>query len=426
MRLVFVWSLFAIFLSMAKTVLATDDWPQFRGPTGQGLTETRGLPLEWSESRNIVWKTATPGVGWSSPVIADGKIWMTTAAADGTWLGVVRVDRDSGVIERDEVLFRAEAPLPKNAKNSFASPTPILEDGRLYAHYGALGTACLDTVSGSVLWSDQSLRVDHKEGPGSSPVLWGELLILTLDGTDSQFLAALDKRTGALVWRVDRSGKLNDNADHRKAYSTPLVVNVDGRPELVSTTADRAIAYDPATGNEWWRVEYSGFSNVPRPAFAHGLIHLTTGYPRPRLLAVRGGGSGDVTTSRVAWHFDTNVPANPSPIVVGNEIFFVNDKGIATCLDALSGEKLWTERLGGNFSASPISDGRSVHFMNEDGVATVIAASREYEVLAENKLDGRLMASPAVSQSAMYVRTDTHLYRIEDRAAVALSAAGAP
>lgn len=397
----------------ASASAAADDWPQFRGPDGQGHTSATGLPISWSESENITWKTALPGRGWSSPVIADGRIWVTTAMDDQRSLRAVAVDLDSGMVTQDVEVFQCERMPSINNKNTHASPTPIVEAGRLYVHFGTMGTACLDTADGRLLWSNCELTVEHKEGPGSSPVLCGDVLIVNCDGTDVQYVAALDKHTGKIVWRRNRPGPQNPIADFRKAYCTPLVIEIDGRQELISPGANRVVAYDPQTGDELWKVQYAGFSNVPRPVLADGLLLVDTGYMKPQLWAIRPGGSGDVTSSHVVWRCARHAPANPSPVTVGSEVYMVSDAGIATCLDLAGGKVVWQERLGGNFSASPLAGDGRIYFSSEEGVTTVIDSSRKFGRLADNKLAGRMLASPAVAGRSLILRTDTHLYRVD-------------
>jgi outer membrane protein assembly factor BamB len=391
---------------------AADEWPQFRGPDGQGHADATGLPLTWSEEENVAWKTPVAGRGWSSPVVSDHKIWLTTAIDDQRSLRAVAIDLENGKVIHDVEVFQCDSLPSINDKNTYASPTPILESGRVYVHFGTLGTACLDAADGHVLWTNRELTVDHKEGPGSSPVLWRDLLIVNCDGIDAQYVAAVDKQTGKLVWRRDRPGPLNPIADFRKAYCTPLVIEFKGRSELVSPGASRVVAYDPRTGDELWSVRYAGFSIVPRPVFAGGLVLVDTGYMKPQLWAIRPGGSGDVTADGVAWRCTRHAPANPSPVALGDEVYMVSDAGIASCLDAASGKVVWQERLGGNFSASPLAGDGRIYFSSEEGVTTVVRASRDFERLAANTLSGRMLASPAVAGRDLILRTDSHLYRI--------------
>jgi outer membrane protein assembly factor BamB len=381
-------------------------WPEFRGPTGQGHSTDTNLPLEWSETRNVRWKTPIPGRGWSSPAIADGRIWVTTAVdADGTSLRALAFDLESGREMVNVEVFHVKRPVAVNPKNSRASPTPAVDGDRVYVHFGADGTAAL-TMTGEVVWKTR-LPYESQHGNGASPIIYGDLLIVSCDGSDAAFVVAFDKRTGKVRWRTWRRQPWD------QAYSTPLVIRVGDRDELVSVGAYRAAAYDPSTGKEIWRVSYAdGFSNVPRPVFGHGLVYIATGFQEPSLLAVRVDGSGDVTKTHIAWTLRRGAPLTPSPLLVGDELYVVNDGGIATCLDAKTGETHWVQRLGGSYSASPVfADGR-IYFLSEEGMARVIAPGREFRVLATSKIDGDTLGSMAIANGSIFIRTDSYLYRI--------------
>jgi outer membrane protein assembly factor BamB len=404
----------SLVLALIPLAAHTEDWPQFRGPTGQGHSSERGLPLEWSESRNIVWKTPVPGTGWSSPVVAGGRVWVTTAVEKRAGsrgpvtvsLRALAFDVATGREVVNTEVFRIDDAGYINPKNSRASPTPIVEGGHVYVHFGADGTAAL-TTSGDIGWRTR-LPYESQHGNGGSPELYGDLLIINCDGNyDEAFVVALDKRTGKVRWKTQR----RKPAD--QAYTTPLVIRVGERDELVSVGAYRAAAYDPLSGREIWRVGYrDGFSNVPRPVYGHGLVYIATGFNDPTLIAVRADGQGDVTKTHIAWTLDRAAPYTPSPVLVGDELYIVSDIGIASCLDAKTGRIHWQQRLGGNYSASPVfADGR-MYFLSEEGVATAIAPGREFRRLAMNRLDGATLASMAVSNGSFFIRTHTHLYRI--------------
>jgi outer membrane protein assembly factor BamB len=385
---------------------AAAQWPEFRGPTGQGHSDERGLPVEWSETKNVRWKAPVPGRGWSSPAIADGRIWITTATdAKGTSLRAVALDLDTGRTLVDVEVFHVGRPAAMNPKNSRASPTPIVDADHVYVHFGADGTAAL-TTDGQIVWKTR-LPYESQHGNGASPILYGDLLIVSCDGSDSAFVVALDKRTGKTKWRTSRRQPWD------QAYSTPLVIRVGDRDELVSVGAYRAAAYEPSTGKEIWRVSYAeGFSNVPRPVFGHGLVYIATGFQEPSLIAVRADGSGDVTKTHIAWTLRRGAPLTPSPLLVGDELYVVNDGGIATCLDAKTGNTYWVQRLGGSYSASPVfADGR-IYFLSEEGLSRVIAPGREFRVLATNRVDGDTLGSMAIAAGSIFIRTDSFLYRI--------------
>jgi len=389
---------------IASGAVSAEDWPQFRGPTGEGHSTERGLPLDWSESRNIVWKTPVPGAGWSSPVVADGRVWIT--AAVGESLRALAFDAATGRELLNVEVFRADRSGNLNPKNSRASPTPIVDGDRVYVHFGADGTAAL-TTTGEIVWRTR-LRYESQHGGGGSPALHDGLLIISCDGNpDAAFVVALDARTGKTRWKTSRRSPAD------QAYSTPLVIRTGGRDAVVSVGAFRAAAYDPATGKEIWRVSYGdGFSNVPRPVYGHGLVYIATGFQQPALMAVRADGAGDVTKTHVAWTLQRGAPHTPSPLLVGDELYLVNDAGIASCVDAKSGALRWQQRIGGNYSASPVyADGR-IYFLSEEGVATVIAPGQAFQLLATSRLDGATLASMAISDRSIFIRTNTHLYRI--------------
>jgi outer membrane protein assembly factor BamB len=396
-----------ILFLIAAPPASGEDWPQFRGPGGQGHSAEKGLPLNWSDDgkvqENIAWKTAVPGLGWSSPVVRGARVWITTALDGGRSLRALCFDAATGEILKDVEVFHQSDPGQIHAKNSHASPTPVLEGDRVYVHFGAHGTACL-SMEGKVLWK-QVLRYAHRHGPAGSPVLFGRLLIVSCDGTDVQFVAALDAETGEVRWKKDRSGPM--------AYSTPLVARVGGEDQAVSTGGNRAAAYDPRSGEEIWSVRYQGYSLVPRPVHGLGLFFLCTGFDSPSIIALREGGRGDITDTHLAWTRKRGAPLNPSPILVGDDLYFVNDHGVLTCLEARTGSERGQARLEGEFSASPLyADGR-LYFLNEEGTATVVEPGAELKKLAVNRVEGRTLASPAVSGGAILLRTDKHLLRIE-------------
>ena len=407
---------FAVLVSVVALGAApagADDWPEFRGPTGQGHAPDAAVPLTWSETENVTWKAPVPGLGWSSPVVADGRIWLTAAVTEpgaGSSLRLLAYDVETGDNTLDVEVFDSSEVYPLNPKNSLASPTAVVDpDGeRVYVHFGATGTAAVAT-DGEIVWRTRFPYISQ-HGNGGSPILHDGRLIVSIDGYDTAFLVAVDPRTGEERWRSTRPDPVS------QAYSTPIAIRVGDREQIVGVSAFRTTGHDPDTGDEIWRVRYpNGFSNVPRPVFGHGLVYLSTGFQSPVLLAVRADGSGDVTRSHIAWRLRRGAPLTPSPILVGDELYVVTDFGIATCVDARSGEIHWQERLGGNHSASPtFVDGR-IYFQNEEGVTIVIAPGTEFRELARNRLDGTTLASMAVSEGALFLRTDTHLYRIEER-----------
>ena len=395
----------------AMVGLGADDWPEFRGPTGQGHADDPDVALTWSETEHVTWKAPVPGRGWSSPVVADGRLWLTTATLSGAGssLRLLAYDVATGENTLDVEVFGSSEVNPLNPKNSLASPTPVLDpDGeRIYVHFGPTGTAAL-TPEGETVWRARFPYISQ-HGNGGSPILHDGRLIVSIDGYDTAYLVAVDARTGQEQWRSMRPDPVS------QAYSTPLPIDVAGRILIVNVSAFRTSAHDPATGDQVWEVVYpNGFSNVPRPVYGHGMVYVSTGFQTPTLLAIRADGEGDVTRTHVAWRLRRGAPLTPSPLVVGDELYVVTDFGIATCVDARTGEIHWQERLGGNHSASPLYAGGRVYFQNEEGVTTVLAPGPEYRELARNRLDGIVLASMAVSDGTLFIRTDTHLYRIEE------------
>ncbi len=410
-------------LLFTTSLWAGENWPQFRGPAGDGQSDSAGLPAKFSESEQVKWKTAIHGKAWSSPVIWGSQVWMTTATEDGTALSVVCLDRDSGKVLRDEVLFRVAAPQFCHKFNSYASPTPVIEDGRIYVTFGSPGTACLDTKTGAKLWERTDFVCNHFRGAGSSPIVWGDLLIMNFDGSDAQFVVALDKKTGKTVWRTERSvdyqdlgkdGKPESEGDYRKAFSTPHVIDAGGQPVLISSGAKAHYGYDPKTGKEIWRYEdRSNHSAATRPVAGLGMVFIPAGFGKGQILALKLGGTGVLPPDSLAWSLKKSAPNKPSLLLIGDLIYAINDGGIATCVDAKTGAVVWSERIGGNFSAAPVfADGR-IYACNEEGKVTAIAPGREFKVLGEGQFDAGFMASPAVAGKALFLRTKTHLYRVE-------------
>ena len=397
-------------------VAASDrgDWPEFRGPTGQGISMTADLPVEWSATKNVTWKVAVPGAGWSSPAISSGRIFLTTGVANasgGLSLRALAFDVASGrALWETEIFSATEASVqPVHAKNSPASPTPIVEGDRVYVHFGHHGTACLDRA-GKILWRNNSLRYDPIHGNGGSPALAGDRLVFNSDGTADPFVAALDKATGKLVWKTPRTMKVKQTF----SFSTPLIITVNGRAQIITPGSGAVSALDPQDGREIWRVRYGeGYSVVPRPVFAHGLLFIATGYNRADLLAIRADGAGDVTDTHIAWRTTKGAPLTPSVVVVGDELYAVADSGVASCFDAKSGAVHWQERIEGNYSASPIATDGKIYFLSEEGVGTVVKAAKTFEKIAVNKLQERTLASYAVANGALFIRSAAHLYRIE-------------
>lgn len=389
-----------------------NDWPEFRGPLTNGVSETATPPLEWSQEKNIAWRQEIPGEGWSSPVVYDGSVYLTSAIMDDEEaprsLRVLRVDAATGVILWNEEAIPWSGNSIKHVKNGYASPTPIVADDRIYVHFGPKATACLDTA-GKVLWGQTDLAYEVRHGTGGSPVLHDGKLIFTCDDLTTPYTVALDANSGKVVWRSDRES----TTKFRDSFCTPIIIDDQDRKLVVSPGAGTVGAYDVEDGKEVWRVRYGeGFSVVPRPVVAHGMIFMATGTNGVGVMAVRPGGRGDVTDTHVVWKLRDGWPETPSMLVIGEELYYVSDKGEFSCVDALTGKLHWRERLRGKFTASPVYANGHIYLTTEKGVTLVVQPGKEYTLLAENDLDEDTLASLALSGSALFLRTENALYRI--------------
>ena len=417
----------SFFLSSYSSGKDKDTWTDFRGPSGDGIVADcpRNLPTKWSEKENIVWKTEIKGRAWSSPVVWKEQVWVTNSTADGKSMGAFCINSKNGDIIYEFKLFENDEvePLGNNV-NSYGSPSPTIEEGRVYIHFGSYGTVAINTKTGKIIWKRTDLPCRHLRGPGSSPVLFGELLILTMDGADVQYLIALDKKTGKTIWKTDRStkwddiepnGKIRADGDLRKAYSTPTFTNVGGKTIMISPGAKSCFAYDPIDGKEIWNVTYSGYSNASRCVIYKDNVIINTGYGKPHLISIRldPNARGNITKSHVNWDIFKRVPKRSSPIIHKDNLYMTTDEGILTCLDLQSGKSLWSDRMPGHFSSSPILADGNIYFFSEMGHCYIIKPGQKYQLVSRNELDSGFMASPAVAGNSIYARTKTHLYRIE-------------
>jgi outer membrane protein assembly factor BamB len=396
---------------LCRSSARAEDWPEFRGPTGQGLVTGSGeLPLHWGPMKNVAWKQAIPGVGWSSPVVVSGRVYLTSAVPDQKKplsLRALCLDGATGKILWNEEVFTEGPDAPRiHGKNSHASPTPLVQDGKLFVHFGHMGTACLDT-SGKVIWKQ---RIDYPpvHGNGGSPVLVDDQLVFSCDGAEQCWLVALDRDKGTIRWKIERTGK----PFKKFSFSTPLVIEVAGKKQIISPASDLVGAYEPATGKEIWKVRYTGYSVIPRPVFGLGLLFLSTGFDRPQFLAIRPDGKGDVTETHVAWTLTRNAPNTPSPLLVGEELYLVSDGGMVSCLEARTGKVHWQKRLATTFSASPIHAAGRIYLQGEDGLGVVLKAGKVFEELARNPMGEKTLASYAVADRSLFLRTEKYLYRI--------------
>ena len=412
MKKILAWALVAGVCSLgAPAVTAETSWPEFRGPGRDGHTSAK-VPLTWSPTKNVAWKIEVPGKSWSSPVVANGRIFLTSAVKEGAGLSLRALSFNAvdGRQAWSTVVFAPEAIASIHSKNSHASPTPFIEGDRVYVHFGHQGTAAL-TLDGKILWKTTEHAYKPIHGNGGSPVIFGDNLVFNADGDANPAIIALDKNTGKTVWKQARVA----GAQKKFSFATPLVITNAGRVELISPGSGMVGGLDPRSGKELWRVNYGeGYSVIPRPIVGHGMVFIGTGYDSPKVLGIRLGGSGDVTATHLAWTIARSAPHTPSMVLVGDELYFVSDAGVASCVDAKTGQVHWQERVGGGYSSSLLHAGDRIYAQNEAGLTTVLAVGKEFKILAKNDIEERTLASFAVADDSLLIRTEAHLYRITE------------
>jgi outer membrane protein assembly factor BamB len=411
--------LLLVFIGAFSSACMAADWPIFRGPQGDGVID-QSLPTEWGDNKNIAWRTEIPGEGWSSPVTAGNRIYLTAAIPSGERdeeqtkqaykLALIIIDATSGKILKTIPIMEqtGERPARIHRKNSHASPTPVIDGDRIYVHFGYQGTACLN-LRGEVLWKNRDLYFKPTHGNGGSPVLAAGNLIFTCDGDAEPKIVALNAANGQLAWSTVRPV----SAKKTFSFCTPTVIEVDGQLQVIAPGSDCVLALDPATGETIWDVRYVGYSVVPKPSYHRGLVFISTSFDSSKMLAIRPTGRGVVTDTHVAWQFDRNVPKTPSMVAHQGLVYSISDDGIATCVEAETGDLVYRKRIGGNYSASPLLAGGRLYFTSEDGVTTVVRAGEEFEELGANALEERTLASLGVIDDSILLRTATALYRIQ-------------
>lgn len=419
-----------LMLGMCAPAVADDYWNQFRGPHEDGTSTETGLPVTFGEgSPEIVWKTAVLGRAWSSPVVWDKQIWVSNAPElvphvtpemprleKPLPMSAVCLDLDSGKILHDIKLFDVYTPQITWEGASYASSTPYIEAGRVYMHFGAYGTACLDTKTGATIWKRDDMPCNHFRGPGASPIVYGDLLYLTFDGYDQQYFIALNKHTGETVWKHDRDiDYQTTNGDAKKGYSTPILIEAGGRKLLISTFAMATIAYEPLAGKPIWTLRHGGMNASARPLYGNGLLYLNSSDGPNPLIAVSPDGEGDIAKN-VVWRSAKAVPKRPSQLLIGDLLFMMNDAGVASCLDAKTGKEIWANRLPGEYWSSPLWAEGLIYCVSMHGEVVVFKAAREFELVAENKFDEGFIASPAVAGKSLILRSKGHVYRVEKAA----------
>tara|TARA_B100000035_G_C21025266_1_gene565896 strand:+ start:340 stop:1602 length:1263 start_codon:yes stop_codon:yes gene_type:complete len=390
-------------------------WNQFRGPDGDGDAKSANLPLKFSEKQNLTWKTPMPGKAWSSPVVMNGKIWLTNAEPEGFKMWAIQVDWHSGKELKKVLVFENKEPQYCHPMNSYGTPTPVIYDGRVFVHFGTHGTAALDAQSGQVLWKRRDFKCDHFRGAAASPIVFNDSLIVHFDGHDLQYIVCLDQKSGKTRWKKEREYDFKtNNGDRKKAYCTPSVITHNGRQELISPGAVATESRNPVTGDLFWTARTGGMNASSRPIYRHGHVYVFCGMGS--MSAIKPGGDGDVDKTHVTWSRRKVVPKKSSPLLLNDLLFMVSDEGVASCSNPLNGEIYWADRLKikGQCASSPIHASGHIYSFSSEGDCIVFKAKKEgLEILAQNKLPTGCMASPAVVGDSLLVRTKQNLYRFD-------------
>ncbi len=410
------------FLFCAGFSIGQENWTHFRGTTMDGHAHVIKAPLSWSDSLNVVWKVPTNGLGWSSPVVWGDQIWLTSATKDGKEFYTLCYNLHSGALVDEKTIFTCEDPQRIHGTNSYATPTPCIEDGFVYVHYGTFGTACINTKNYEIAWKREDLKCNHMQGPASSPILYKNMLIVHLEGTEDPYVVALNKATGETIWKSVRPKEKYDPLEpvYRKSYQTPIVIHVGEKDLLISNSAFMCFAHDVYTGEVIWTMEYGYDSTVSQPLFYNGLVFVNSGWifldNQPfftRQYAIDPTGKGDVTKTHVKWMYEDEVPQIPTPVIVNGRMYMVHDRGMVTCLDAMTAAVLWKEELKGNFNASPVLAAGNIYFFNVKGDCTIIKPGDSFQVVAENEISETVKAVPAFVGDKMVLRTENHLVLIK-------------
>lgn len=418
----------SLFLVASLASAFAENWPSFRGLTRQGISMERNLPLNWNAESNVVWKTEIPGQGWSSPVVWEDRVFVTTATDEGTKCRVICVDRKSGKIAWNKEVFE-QVPRRKESKNSYATPTAATDGRQVYAVFGD-GSMVALTMDGTVVWTNRDVKFYSRHGLGASPLVYSNLVIMPFDGSnpiasagvypkvsdeeklgwqipwDKSFIAALDTKTGRRIWTAKRGMS-------RIAHVSPILVDDGEKDILVSGAGDRVQGFNVMTGEQLWSAYAQGEGVTPSPVYGDGRLFASSGFEKTTLRCWQlADAKGDITTNALQWEGKKGVPTQPSPIYVKPYLYTITDGGIATCFAPDDGEIIWQERVGGNHSASPVYGDRRIYFLSEEGETTVINAGSEFKILAKNTLKEKCQASIAISQGQLFIRGEKNLYCI--------------
>ncbi len=411
-------------MNLATAIAQQSNWTHFRGSHLDGISADSLVPISWNDTTNIIWKTDVRGRGWSSPVVYANQVWVTTATVDGKEMSGICLDLSSGKILFDILLFKQDSIYGKHSVNTYATPTPCIEKGFVYLNFGSSGTVCVNSSTGLIVWKRDDLKCEHMQGTGASPILYKDLLILHFEGTDHQFIVALNKNTGETVWQTYRPAEYYERLAPvgKKAYVTPIIVNIDGKDLLISNGAAVCVAYDAQTGHEVWRVVQGEDSTISMPFFEDGIVFYYTSFVTPpegekyvEMLAVDPRGSGDITKSNVLWRLKSPILQLLTPLVKDEIIYTVDSRNNLNVIDAKTGNSLYTKKLKNKYNSSPIYSGGKVFFTSIKGETLILKAGKTLEIIAENKLPGEVFATPAIVQNSILIRNESSLYRIGNK-----------
>lgn len=413
---------FAFLLMLVSCKQSIDNWTHFRGSNMDGHANVETAPLSWSDTENIVWKVPVKGLGWSSPVIFNNQIWVTSADKNGHEFYTLCYDLETGELLDEKIVFTSDEPQRIHGTNSYATPTPCIEDGFVYVHYGHFGTACINTYNFEVVWKREDMPCKHMQGPASSLILHKDKLIVHLEGTEDPYLVALDKKTGKTIWKSVRPAEIYDPLKpvYRKSYQTPIVIKVGGKELLISNAAFLCFAHEVNTGEVIWTLEYGFDSTVSQPLYSNGVVYVNSGWikmeNRPlftQQYAIDPTGKGDITKTHVKWMFEDEVPQIPTPVIVNDRMYMVHDRGMVTCLDVNTADIIWKKKLDGNFNSSPIYAAGNIYFINVKGECTVVKPGDSYQEVGKNEINETVKAIPAFIYDKMVLRTEKSLYLIK-------------
>jgi len=416
-----IWVTILIGFNIQSANAQQNNWTHFRGNDLNGISAETQIPIQWNDSSNVLWKTNITDKGWSSPIVYGDQVWLSTATEDGKNLNAVCLDFNSGKKIYDLNIFKPDSIFSKHSINSYATPTPCIEEGFVYLDYGSLGTACINTTNGAIVWKRNDLTCNHVQGPASSPILYKNLLILHYEGTDVQFIVALNKQTGETVWKTERPASLYEPLlpIGKKAYTTPLIVNVKGKDLLISNGAAVCIAYEPETGKEVWRVVQGEDSTIAMPISENGIVYFYTSFVTPaegekyaELLAVNPDGIGDITATNILWRFKSPILQLLTPVIKNGLIYTIDTRNVLYCLDAKTGAEMYSKKLKSKYNSSPVCDAENVYFTSVKGETMVIRQGNQFKIIAENKLSGEINATAAILRKSILFRTENRVYRI--------------